>query len=312
MTTHSRIDRLKEHLTPQQAVLCFFREAMGRFDSYTAWAERVFVRQGGIPLVSLVEAVSKGDRHSARPRRGDEDAEKEKDAAHEAVFLIRLLFHVTDVTERQLADLKSQETVNLQDVQLLLLRDLYLRAGAAAREFVESDAARTEERNEQAKALLKHFAVEGISTSAHASPDSLRAIRDRLLMHAVKAYLLRDVISVIRKNYFADTPVLFPAAVQRLERTVSNAEALAALFNEFVPALLRDERRDLDVPAPCESPEDDLQVNLAEAEKIAARSLRENAIFIVEFTRGAVLHEVKSEGRTGYSKMLRAYVRAFA
>ena len=264
MTVKTQLANVRKKLTGQQAVLAYFAEAIGRFDSFGAWAEHATLTKGQAPLNKAAEAAKEAVRSAMKgqPREAVHTAERE--AIRDAVFLAPLFIDVAGGPPKRARRYSLEATVCARDVQLLLLQQLL--AGAAQGAPRPAD-----------------------EPMPDASADRIAAVRDRIEDHLAALYLERRVATVIQSNYFGGQSILVRKDARRVADSVHWAEAIAEEFNEFVRSL---DPRDREVPstadgAPC-SPAD-LHIDLQAAKRRASGQVRAEVSFAVNLAKAQAL-----------------------
>ena len=264
MTVKTQLANVRKKLTGQQAVLAYFAEAIGRFDSFGAWAEHATLTKGQAPLNKAAEAAKEAVRSAMKgqPREAVHAAERE--AVRDAVFLALLFMDVARGLSERARRYSLEATVCAREVQLLLLQQLLAEAAQGA-------------------------PGPGDGLMPDISADRIAAVRDRIEDHLATLYLERLTIAVAERNYFGGQSILFQQDARRLADSIDWAEAIAGEFNEFVRSL---DPRDREVPstadgAPC-SPAD-LAVDVQAAKQRARAQVRVEATYSVNLAKAQAL-----------------------
>jgi len=264
MTVKTQLANVRKKLTGQQAVLAYFANAIGRFDSFGAWAEHATLTKGQAPLNKAAEAAKEAVRSvvKGRPREAAHAAERE--AVRDAVFLALLFMDVARGPSERARRYSLEAALCAREVQLLLLQQLL--AGAAQGASGPADEL-----------------MPGISA------DRVAAVRDRIEDHLATLHLEQLAVAVVQRNYFGGQPVLFRLDALRLADSIYMAEAIAKEFNESVQSLAP---RDWDAPlAAGEAPPSpaDLAVDIQAAKSRARGQVRAEVSFAVKMAKAQAM-----------------------
>ena len=123
------------------------------------------------------------------------------------------------------------------------------------------------------------------------SVDRVESVRRRIEDHLAKVYLRRATIAAIRRNYFADRPILFRREADRLEAIVYTAEAVAEEYNESVPARASHRRKRFRHPTAGEDSGsgNELGIDLGAAERRAMSEVRDEVALMVRLAKTTAL-----------------------
>ena len=338
MIAKSRMAKIEGKLTPQQVILNWLAGVMRRFNSFDEWAEWVSEQPGSeAPLNKSAGAAREAVRVGMKGQPKESIYRAENQAIQEAHFLVRLFLNATQMLNRQAVHLELEAEscifrLHLRFVQLAICRDVwemlfFLRTDPKAAAALKNSPKRLMQRLEIYRLDgEEHWPGEEADVEAPAEAPSEQAdrswfslmtdidgLREEIIDLVTRAYLGRDVVEAIRRNYFAGQPVLFPASARYLEAVVEAVEGLAQRYNALVP---RNPFRlcfagRLEEGEPCEDePTPEGLIDLEEIKATVAAKVRGTVAFDVRMAQAETLVGL-SMNEEGYRLGLEAFRKQY-
>jgi len=322
VTTKTQLAKIEKRLTAQQAVLAYLADIVRRFDSFDSWVEEAVGTKGQAPLTRASEAAREAVHNAMKGQSRDAVAIAERDAIRDAIFLMCLFQDVSGNLLDKAVAYSLQASLCAREMQLLLLQQMFGEDTRGVRDFLMAKSVVTPKHGEAAAELIDRFGAyvsDGIRDGLHGgrdkrptagqaptatgragvalSRDRIMEVRQRIEDHLARAYLHRATIAVIRRNYFADRPILFRREANRLEAIIHTAEAIAEEYNGFVRALDSHSREGLRRPTARggSSLQGDLGIDVGAAERRANSQVRDEVAFMVQMAKAQALVKLGRE-----------------
>jgi hypothetical protein len=316
MTTKTQLAKIAKRLTVQQAVLAYLADIMRRFNSFESWSVWAIGTKGEAPLSRATKAAEEAVRSAARGQGRDAAALAGEAAVRDAVLLIHLFLDVSRCLRAEAAGYDLTASLCAREIQVLLLQQVLGEESRRVRDFLMGRSVVTATHRKPAAELIDRLRAYATDESAEGMPgvpggtaiagqapqtrsemgtglsrDRIESVRQRIEDHLAKVYLRRATIAAIRRNYFADRPILFRREAECLEATVYTAEAVAEEYNESVQARASHRRKRFRHPTAGEDAGsgDEFGIDLRAAERRALSEVRDEVALMVRLAKSIAL-----------------------